>query len=116
MISTTGDRQLGLREHYGGRLVEERGVQPAVRERGTPVARRTTAGALPHRRVEGLIGVDQGEQSVEVIETGDRAQGLTDRLPHREPLQVPGHVLADVAAALQFAVVVDEQLGRVDEA
>ena len=81
------------------------GVEPAVGQ-----GHATLPGGAPARtgrddaRVR-LVGIDPREQVVELRERGHRAQRCPDRLGDPEPLEVPGDVLADVAAALALVVV-----------
>src|SRR4051795_8473425 len=110
--SATAHRQLRLADHPGGRALQDPAVQPALRQRHAlrrPGPPALALGRLPRPR---LVEVELGQQLVQGCEGLDEGQLGTQVLSDTEALEVPGDVLADVAAALELvAVVVREQLG-----
>src|SRR5690606_15078331 len=93
------------------RLVQLARGEPALRERRVLRAAGASALALRIRARVGLGGVELPEQLVDLVEARRPCERCAQLAAHRVPLEVPGDVLADVAAGTSLVAVeeVDEQ-------
>src|SRR4051794_8944901 len=107
--SATGDAELGVRQLQ----VEAGGVVEPVLGEGhlVPGCALPAAGAAELADRERLLGVKPGQLGVQVREGAHQTEAAADVTADREALQVPGHVLAQLGAAVPLVTQTDQQLG-----
>lgn len=92
-------------------IVKGAGIQPSVRHDDfSPGGALTAPGLTKFLNWEGGIVVKGGQQGVKFLETGNLAEGMTDFPTYREPLKVPGHMLAHVYQTMH-SLILHQKLG-----
>src|SRR5690554_1177616 len=110
--SATGGVRFSLGQLPAVRVADLPAVEPALRKSRTLRAARSatrTLGALPRVR---HLPVESSQQVIQLLQRLHRGQACAKVAAHRIPLEVPGNMLADVAARTLFAVEeLDEEFG-----